>query len=184
MRYFPLLCIFCLLLKENACASDIAGTWEGFANSSIGSPAYIRLHIDKDGGYLLRSVPYGKASVYVVPFQNGDISINDGIVRIVVTEPYKLNQSHVETAILFSIRRNPIKQSHAFSSAIGSIFEYLLSPKDGRIPFYTYAFELNDVQNKSITDAISEAIDKYKNDSSVNHPHNLVPGHETPQEIR
>ena len=184
MRYFPLLSIFFLLLTENACASDIVGTWEGFANSSAGSPAYIRLHIDKDGGYFLRSVPYGKASVYVVPFHKSDISINDGIVRIVVTEPYKLNQSHVETVILFSIRRNPIKQIHTFSSAIGSTFEYLLSPKTGRIPFYTYAFELNDVQHKSITDAISDAIDKYENNSSVNHPHNLVPGDETLQEIR
>ena len=184
MKYFPLLGIFCFFLTETVCADDVAGTWEGFANSSAGSPAYFRLHIDKNGGYLLRSVPYGKGNVYVMPFQNSDISVNDGIVRIVATETPTSNQSHVQTVILFSVRQNPIKQSQSISAAIGSSFEYLLSPKEGRIPFYTYAFELNDVRDKSVIDAIDAAVDQYERKPGANHQGHSAPGADVPQGVR
>ena len=162
MKHFPLLLFIINSFAGEAYAENISGTWEGFTSSSEGNPAYVRLHIDDQGGYLLRSVPYGQASVNVVPFKKTDISINDGIVRIVVTESSINSQSHVETVIIFSIRQNPIKESRHYSSAIGSTFEYLLSPKEGRIPFYTYAFDLNDVHGESVIDAIGSAIDKYE----------------------
>ena len=176
MKYFTLLGIICCFLTETVWAGDVVGTWEGFANSSAGSPAYFRLHIDKHEGYLLRSVPYGNANVYVVPFQKSDITVNDGIVRIVATEPSNHSQSQVETVILFSLRKNPIKQSHTVSAVIGSTFEYLLSPKEGRIPFYTYAFELNDVRDKSVIDAIDAAVDQYEHKPGADHQGHSVPG--------
>lgn len=184
MKYFPLMGIFCLILTGTACAGDVVGTWEGFANSSAGSPVFFRLHIDKDRGYLLRSVPYGNANVYVVPFQNSDISVNDGIVRIVATEPPSHNQSHVETVILFSVRQNPSKESQTVSAAIGATFEYLLSPKEGRIPFETYAFELNDVRDKSVIDAIDAAVDQYERKPSTAHQGHSATGADVPQGVR
>ena len=167
MKHFSLLLFIIISFAEETYAENISGTWEGFTSSSEGSPAYVRLHINDQGGYLLRSVPYGQASVYVVPFKKTDISINDGIVRIVVTEPSRNNKSHVETVIIFSIRQNPIKESRSYSSAIGSTFEYLLSPIEARTPFYTYAFELNDVQGESVIDAIGAATDKYERKPSI-----------------
>ena len=176
MKLLSLLFIIIISFTGKVYAENILGTWEGFTTFPEGNPAYVRLHIDDQGGYLLRSVPYGQASVYVVPFKKTDISINDGIVRIVVTEPSRNNKSHVETVIIFSIRQNPIKESRSYSSAIGSTFEYLLSPKEGRIPFYTYAFDLNDVQGESVIDAIGAAAEKFERKPSVNEQRNSALG--------
>ena len=184
MKLWSALLVICLLFTGKTFADNISGTWEGFVSSSATGSAYVRLHIDAQGGYLLRSVPYGQANATVVPFHNTDISSNDGIVRIVATEPPINNQSRVETVITFSIRQNPVKESRHVSAAIGSMFEYLLSPKEGRIPFCTYAFELNDVQGISIIDAIAEAIEKYEQKSNVNEQINSASGAGAPHAVR
>jgi hypothetical protein len=149
---------------DEAYASGIAGTWEGFAVTSTGAPIYVRLHVDGGGGYLLRSVP-GSADVYTLSFRQADMTWDNGIIRITTGRPVKRHESYSENVIIFSLRSSYSMHSKHATAAIGSFFEYLVSDKGERKPFYTYAFELYEVKGNGILDAIEKAVEGYKNKS-------------------